>query len=151
MDIRNIKIISLILVCLLSVNFVLAFGVSSPYWKDHPLEMSSGETKSVVFTLVNKPDAEIAQAFVSLEDGTEIAEIISGKEYTVIPGTTDTKVILQVIIPDTASVGDSYNIKFSVGSAPEGEGTVQLSVKYNIEFTEKFLEKPVVPPETKET
>ena len=142
MDICNIKIISLMLVCLLSINFVLALGVSSPYWKDNPLEMYPGETKEVKFSLVNRPDAETAQAFVFLEDGVGVAEITSGTEYTVTPGTTNTKVILQVTIPDEANIGDSYDVKFSVKSVPEDEGMVQLTVGYNVDFPVVVVGKP---------
>jgi len=68
MDIRNIKIISLVLVCLLSINFVFALGISSPYWKDNPLEMYAGETRTIAFSLVNRIDGGVAEAFVILQE-----------------------------------------------------------------------------------
>ena len=144
MEFHNIKIIILMLVCLLSVNLVLALGVSSPYWKGNPLEMYPGQTRDVAFALVNKPDAETVQAFVLLEDGAGIAKITSGTKYTVIPGTTNTKVVLRVSIPKNANIGDSYDVKFSVKSASEGEGTVLLDIKYDVKFPVKVVDKSEV-------
>ena len=136
------SIISLMLVFLLSINFVLALGVSSPFWDDHALEMYPGETREVAFPLVNRADAETAQAFVSLENGMEIAEITSGGEYTVVPGTSNTKIMMRISVPAEANIGDSYDVGFSVKSNPEGDGTVQLKVKYNVDFPVVVVEKP---------
>lgn len=142
---NSIKLIILALAVLLSVNSILALGVSSPYWKDNPLNMYPGQIKDVAFTLVNKPDAETAKAFVAMEDNAEIAEITSGAEYNVIPGSTNTKVILKISVPETATIGSIYNVKFSVKSAPsEEEGTVQLIMGYNINFPVKIVEQSQV-------
>jgi len=55
-----------------------------------------------------------------------------------------------VSIPESASVGDSYNVKLSIG-APNDEtgGNIQLGVGYNVEFPvnvveEEITEKPGV-------
>jgi len=151
---NNLKLITLALVAILSINFVLALGVSSPYWDKNPLKMFPGETKEVAFTLTNSPNSETATAIVTLDEGAGIAEVISGEEYTVAPGTTSTKVILKISVPETATLGTIYNIKFSVKSAPsDEEGTVQIIMGYNIEFPVKVIEQsqeeiPEVPEET---
>jgi len=151
MDIRNIKLIALAFILLFSINLVLAIGVSSPYWDQKPLKMYPGQTKEVSFTLVNKPDAGTEKAFVTLEKSAEIAEITSGSEYDVAPGTTNTKVILKITIPPTASIGDSYDVMFSVkGAPPEEEGMIQLVVGYDIDFPVEVVDQSEVMEEVEE-
>ena len=139
---NNIKTAILILVILFSMHSILALGVSSPYWKDNPLSMYPGQIKEVAFTLTNKPDAETAVAFVSMDDDAGIAEITSGTEYNVAPGSTNSKIMLKISVPDTATIGDTYNVKFSVTSEPpKGQGPVQLTMGYNVEFPVKVVEQ----------
>ncbi|MFH1585846.1 MAG: hypothetical protein ABIB79_03700 [archaeon] len=141
------RVIILILVLLLSLNCVLALGVSSPYWKDKPLKMYPGEVKDITFTLVNKPTGETEKAFVAMEDDAGIAEITSGSEYFVEPGTVNTKVRLKISIPESASVGDNYKVMFSVkGASPSSSGMVQLSVGYNVDFPVEVVPEVEVPP-----
>ncbi len=142
----SLKLTALALVVLFSVNLVLAIGVSSPYWDENPLKMFPGQTKDVAFTLVNKPDADTAQAFVEMTESAGIAQLTSGTEYTVIPGETDTKVILTIKIPETTNIGETYNVGFSVKAAPpEGEGTVQISVGYDVNFPVTIVSESEVP------
>ena len=145
MGICNIKLISLVLALLVSINLIFALGVSSPYWKDNPLEMVPGETRDVSFSLVNRADAETATAYVVIDDSAGIASLKSGDIYTVAPGSTDNKVILEISIPEDAQIGETYNVKFSVSSAPEGEGTVQLSLKYGVDFPVKVVTESNTP------
>lgn len=150
MDIRNLKMISLVFVFLLaSITSIFALGVSSPYWDKNPLKMYPGEIRDVEFTLVNKPDADPADAFVKLTNTGGIAELISGSTYTVQPGTTNTKVVLKISIPSDAQIGEIYNVAFSVESGPpEEEGTIQLAVGYNVGFpVEVVPESEVIKPE----
>jgi hypothetical protein len=142
---NSIKLIVIAITFLLSMNYVSAFGVSSPYWKNNPLELSPGETKEVAFTLASSPTEETTTAVVSLIGDAGIAEIISGTNYSVAPGSTNTKVILKISLPETATIGYTYNVKFSVKPAPsEGQGTVQLAIKYDIDFPVKVVEKSQV-------
>ena len=146
----NKKIISTIL--LISTIFlipnVFAFGISSPYWKDNPLQMHPGETKEIAFNLQNCPSLSetcdqkdiIIQAI--LEEGEEIAEITSGSQYTIPFGTADTNIILRISAPEE-SPQNIYTIKFSVSSPPSEEaGNVQLGTKYNVEFSVIIASSP---------
>ena len=145
---NNIKITTLIIIFLCSINYVAALGVSSPYWEEHPLKMHPGQSKEVSFSLVNKPNAELANAIVELIQGEQIAEITSGKFYSVAPGTTDTKVILKLDIPENAKIGDVFDVKFTVkAGAPEDEGTVQIAVGYNVNFPIIIVEESEIPEE----
>ena len=145
MDNRNLKIISVFLFAIFLTNTVFALGINSPYWKTNPLKMYPGETKDISFTLVNSVDEKTpANAFVSLIEENEIAQITTGDQYTIIPGGKET-LVLKISVPESAKIGDSYNIKFSVKSAPKEEtGNVQLNIGYNIDFPVIITEKSSV-------
>ena len=129
------KLITLIIILILTANLVVALGVNSPYWNGNPLKISSGETREVSFPLVNSINEKTTEATVSLTEGTEIAEIISGEKYTVKPGENDKNIILRITIPENVQLGDSYNVKFVVRYSPQGEGAnVKLDVEYNVDF-----------------
>jgi hypothetical protein len=163
MDNRHtLKLFSIALaIVILSSASVLAFGISSPYWKNNALKMQPGQVKDVFFNLQNCPalletcNNEDVNVVVTFEEGSEIAQLSSGTNYLVPYGTRDTNINLKVSIPSTANVGDSFNIKFSLTSPPEeGVGTVQLGVKYNVDFPVQVVEdsspEPSQPTSTKE-
>ena len=125
----------IILILFLNITTISALGVNAPYWNDNPLKMYSGETREVVFPLVNSIDEKTTEASVSLVEGKEIAEITSGEKYIVQPGSTDKNIILKITVPSDSKIDDSYKIKFFVRYTPQGEeGNVKLDVEYNIEF-----------------
>lgn len=134
---NSIKIISLALVFLLvGTGSAFALGVSTPYWDDHPLKMYPGQVKEISFLLVNKVGNPTANAFVSLDESAGVAEITSGSEYSVPAEARDVNVVLEISIPASASIGNNYDIKFSVKSvAEEGQGgNIQLGVGYIVNF-----------------
>lgn len=138
----------ILVILLFSLTLVQAVGISSPYWKTNPLKMYKGETKEVSYALTSRPDAEteIVQVFMVNDEG--IAEIISGIEYTVEPGTVSTKVKIKVSIPETAEVGENYNVVFNAKGSPEGEkGMVQLSISYETNLPIEVIEEPKIAPE----
>lgn len=152
MDNRAIRAtITTLAIFLVATQLVSAFGISTPYWKAYPLEILPGETKEVPFNLQNCPslsetcDKTEINVIVSLEEGQGITEITSGDSYQIPYGTANTNVVLKLTIPEDAKSGDSYNIKFSVTSAPKDEsGNIQLGVKYNVEFPVKVIESTQV-------
>ena len=134
MDNSN-KLITIGILIILSINLVFALGVNSPYWQTNPLKMYPGETKEVVFPLVNSVNEPTTEATVSLTKGNEIAEIISGDKYNVNPGENDKNIVLRITIPENAKIGDDYGVGFKVLYIPAGEsGNVKLNVEYNIDF-----------------
>src|SRR3989344_4312871 len=118
---RNLKIGLLVFaVLLVNTSFVLALAVNSPYYNSNPLKVYAGQEKEIVFDIYNCPpmsdscDKEDIAATVTLEEGSEIAEITSGSEYNL-------------------DFGSSGKIRMSVQSIPEGAG-VRMGIKYNVEF-----------------
>jgi len=142
----NLKLICIVIASIIlipiSIAYVLAIGVSAPYWDTNPLNMYPGQTEEIIFTLTELPDAEISNVIVSLGRGFEIAEIISGSEYTVYPGTADTNIILRVSIPKNAAIGDKYKVSILVQpTPPKTPGNVQIATEYDVNFPVKVIEK----------
>jgi len=69
---NNNKLITIGILLLLQINLVVALGVNAPYWNENPLKMYPGETKEVVFPLVNSVNEPATEAIVSLTKGGEI-------------------------------------------------------------------------------
>ena len=130
------------LIILFSINSVFALGINAPYWNSNPLKMYPGETKYSEFYLVNSVTEPDARAIVELIESEGIAEISGPREFSVPSGSNDRKIILKISVPAEASVGKTYNIKFSVRSGEEQQqGTVQLSVGYDVEFPVLIVNK----------
>ncbi len=137
----KLKFFTILAILIIGIPTIMALGVSSPYWKDNPLKMAPGQVKEISFSLTNSPTEETEKASISLLEGKEITEIISGLNYTVSPGSTDTKVILKISIPSSAKIGNSYNITLFIKSSPtKEEGTVKLSIGYKASFPVLIVE-----------
>ena len=138
MDNRNISLFFIVIIAILLVGTlnVSAFGISSSYWNGNPLMVKPGETKDVVLTLVpSKDQISIDGVSASLVEGGEIAQIISGNEYSVSPDTGNTPITIRVTIPSYDPLGKEYKVKLSlVSSSAEGTGTVQLGIGYDVDF-----------------
>lgn len=148
MGFSNIKIImTLVVLTLLGVPSIMALSVSSPYWDNNPLVMSPGEIREISFTIANKETDPTTTALVTLKESGGITQLISGTEYSVIPG-GNTKVKLRISIPENANAGDKYDIEFVVKSVPQEEGTIQLGISYNIGFPIQIVEETVIIPES---
>ena len=144
MDNLNLKILGmLVIVFLVATGDVLALGVSSAYHENNPLKIYPGETKEVAFTLVNG-ESYLEEVVVSLKEGSEIASIISGEKYRVIPLSNDVKIILRINIPEDANLGEEYSVGFTViPDSKEEQGTVQFGIGYNIIFPVKIISEPM--------
>jgi len=124
-----------ILVCfifLVSISIVNALGVASPYWKDHPLKISPGESEIFNLNLQNVVDEEDIIMKVSLvADGNGIAKLVEGeKEYLVKAGTYDTYIPVEIKIPKNFGYG---TVEVQIDLTPlikqEGGNMVDLSTK----------------------
>jgi len=142
MENNNIKSLFIIFTfVLVGVQIASAIGISTPYHKSNPLEMYPGQEREVSFNLQNCPSLSETceggkiEVLVLIEEGGEIAEIVSGNEYKIPYGTADTNVILKMAIPATVAVGTEYSVKFVIKPTPEDSGdTIQLGVDYTVEF-----------------
>ena len=118
------------------ITTVTALGVSPSYWKENPLKMYPGQSREVTLTLLQSSEEKSsAEVQVSLIEGSEIAKIKSGKDYTVESGSKE-EIILEITIPNDAGQGETYNVKLAISPKPDesGQGNIQLGIIYNEEF-----------------
>ena len=130
-----IKLPCLVIVSILiTTSFVLAFGVSSPYWSDHPLTMAAGETKLVDINLQNMVGTDDVAVKAEITNGGDIATL-NGDIYNVKAGTSDTMVPLEIKIPRKANDGDSYPVTVEFKTvAPEEGGMITMGTGMTIGF-----------------
>ncbi len=132
-----------IIVLILVLNLVSAFGVSSPYWGDRPLVMAKGEKKIIEFTLQNKAGDEDLLIKAEMIKGHEIAEM-KYEEMTIGAGTTGNKFPVEIKMPRNAT--EPYTIEIIIKTAPAGKGApVTLGVGAGIRFQVYPSEEVVEP------
>ncbi len=140
---KGVMIFALLMAVCLSTS-VAAFGISSPYWKENPLVMSPGESKEVHMTLQNMVGDEDLTVQAALVSGSEIATLTDESNvYEVKAGTADTKVNMDIVVPEDAMLEDSYNIVVSISTVTSSEGGgVSLGSAIDKSF-EVIIEAPV--------
>jgi hypothetical protein len=129
------------LVVLLNLSLVFA-GVTSPYDKNHPLNVYPGEETTVKFSYQNLGNENDLNLVLEIVEGDEFVKLDS-KEYTV---PADSKLTIEVgfKIPRSYEVGESksFRIKFSEVPSETGEGMVTLGLGTSIGFNIDVVEKP---------
>ncbi|MEM4703050.1 MAG: hypothetical protein QXP53_01010 [Candidatus Pacearchaeota archaeon] len=107
----NLTFGMLVAIVILTLSNVSAFGITSPYWKERPLELAPGEIATVTLQLQNMVGNENLRVRAEIINGTEIAEIIDpNKEYYVPLGVKNVTVNIRIIIPTSAPEGKEYTI-----------------------------------------
>jgi hypothetical protein len=117
-------------VFILAVEGVFAYGVSSQYTEDFPLQMSPGETKDIHVVLQNRGGATSDMiATGKIQEGADIAKLTGLKKEYLVPAGDEIKVNIQVSIPKEVEIGRNYdiiiNFDFS-GSSAETEGPLGI-------------------------
>jgi hypothetical protein len=134
----------LVLVVLLMVcSLISALGVGSIYSKKNPLEMYPGQEKVVFFKLENPDSDGRISIDGSLTRGNEIASL--GKtSYKVDPGE---QVYAEVVVkvPETASIGQTYEVAYTFSEVPEAAGGVSFSQSAKGGFDVIVVEKSAEP------
>ena len=126
--------ISLLIFSLVFAGIVSAsYGISSPYWKGHPLQIAPGDTRTVSITLQNMEEEDI-KVKVILKKGSEIASIEEG-EYTIPSKTKDTEILVKIQIPEEVEFGTEYLVTLSSSEVISGDtGGVSLGVSMETSF-----------------
>ena len=123
-----------ILIALLIVPFVTAFGIVSPYMPSDNFVMQPGETKDLKFGLQNMVGNEDLTLQVSLLKGSEIARLTdTSNTYLVKFGTSDTEVNLKIEVPANVTVGTSYPVIVSFATVTSGASAGGAAVGTGIE------------------
>jgi hypothetical protein len=116
------------LLALILLPLISAFGVSNFYYGNNPLRMDAGETKEITFLLQNIVGNQDFTARAEISEGQEIARINDSGVYQVPLGTQDVPVKVVVSIPKKDKAGKKYTIKLGITAIPKNEeGTISLS------------------------
>ena len=89
------------------------------YHEDHPLQLSPGETREVIFNVQNMPGPENITVTPSVGQGIEILEIDSTKIF--VPVGSSVEIKATVNIPIDAEIGDTYPVQITFTTAIESE------------------------------
>jgi len=138
---RTPLLISFVLLSILTINLVSAFGVSSPVWRGNPLGVSPGKTGTVELTLQNMVGTEDVTVRVILKEGKEIA-IVEEKDYLIKAGTKDTRIPVRVTIPQGTPLGTTYIVKVSFDTVTPGSSAVVLGTGMDTTFDVLVIEEP---------
>jgi hypothetical protein len=148
MNKKNFIIASGILMLLiLLIGFVNAFGIVSPYWKGNPLKVYPGGSASVDLSLQNMGTNQDVRVRVDLIKGNEVATL-EKNEYLVKANTKDTAVLVKVNVPASASVGTTYQVTLTTKTITPGGTGVVFGTGMDTSFDVIVVEKPAAPVET---
>lgn len=121
-NMKKIKNIILLLVCLFLVQAVYSAGVASPYSENIPLVMAPGQVHEFYLGLQNMVGNEDLKSIVKVSSGNEFLEITdTNNEYLVPFGSKDIKINLKVTVPEDIKEGD-YTLGVEVKFIPINEG-----------------------------
>jgi len=127
---------------LVLISFVSAAGIVSPYWKDYPLEMHFGETKTVNFVLQNMVGNEDITVKVELKEGGDITTL-DKDTYTARAGTSDTLIPVIITIPEDYNKG-MQKVELEIKTVAEDTGgMITLGTGWIASFNVILSEKPV--------
>ena len=123
-----------IILIILSISFISAFGVSTSYWKGNPLQIAPGDTKTISLRLQNIGTEDDITVRAILTGGSEIAST-EEKDYLVKNGTKDTAVPVKISIPLDTEIGTEYRVTVSFKTVtPGGTGGVVLGTAIDTSF-----------------
>jgi hypothetical protein len=117
---KYFKIGIFVMFSLLFINSISSFGVGSAYHKDHPLEISPGESKEIIFNLQNMAGSSDVMVESTIEGNEEIIKLINN-EKVFIPLGKEENIIAKVTIPFDAKIGDVYPIKLTFTTVTESD------------------------------
>ena len=115
--------ISFLLLLVLAVSLVSAFGVAVPYWGGNPLRVYPGETVTFQVNLQNTElsgDATVEATLSNDADG--MASLANEENLYFIPeGTHETYLPIRVTVPSDANIGDTFRIILRLREVSEGD------------------------------
>jgi hypothetical protein len=123
---------------LLSLSFVSAFGVSTPYWDENPLKLAPGESMDVELVLQNMAGAENDATLRAemTDDGRGVASLIDDNlDYFVPFGSDDVPMRVRVIVPMDIAEGGVRDVEISFTQvSSEDAGMVSVSGGFTTKF-----------------
>jgi len=130
---------------ILSTPNVSAFALSTPHWDTNPLPLTPGESRIVEITLQNKAPADSDDIIVevSLSSKDSVAIISTGETTYDIPYGTATELGLLITIPESAEIGDEYDVRVSAKSSTKDaiNSGVGMNIAAVVSFPVIIVEK----------
>lgn len=112
--------LNIVISLVLLTSLISAFGLGCAYHKNHPLELSPGQTKEVILNLQNmagdknvttKPNIKKGSEIITLEDESDV--------FVPLGASIDVKATATV--PEDAMIGDTYEIEVEFTTITVGE------------------------------
>ena len=130
---NSILLLTISLLVLIIIPAAYSWGVSSPYWKSHPMRIAPGETIDFNLTLQNMVDNYTITVKVDMIDENGIAELMDTNTVYDIPfGRKDIGVPISVTMLKQVTVGDKYEfrVRFRTVTYDPGGG-VSIGIGYD--------------------
>lgn len=115
------------------VSLVSAFGVSSPYWNENPLELARGESKIVELNVQNMVGSNDVSVQAELVQGNDFASL-GDNSFTVEAGTSDTIIPLTIKLPEETKPGESKLVRVEFRTVNEGSQGVAVGTGMVVAF-----------------
>lgn len=154
---KNKLIIGIAVFLLVLTSYAYGFGISSTYVENNNLIMSPGEQETLRFQLQNMVGDENARIEVKIIEGNEISKFrdVEGTEIYTLDVGEKKYIYLDINLPETAQIGDSYKIQITFTSMPleTTTGAMGLKTAINKEYTISVGEpqpEPVAQPKAEE-
>ena len=130
---KNIGLLSIFTILLIGMSFnVIAFGVTSQYWKTRPLIMQPGETKDVSFSLQNMVGDEDVHLLAELKGDKKYVTLTDPSNRYVIPAKTKgVKVNFRITVPADTKIGTTFRVTITFLNAPDST-TQQVGIGTSI-------------------
>ncbi len=129
---------------ILSISFTSAFGVTAPYWDDHPLEISAGQSTNVQLELQNMVGDRNLTVQGSVVQGGNIVSITDKDAKYSVPFGSKVKVNTKVSIPNDAKVGEVYTVGLSFTTLADPSQGLGLGSSIDKYYPIKVIEKAPV-------
>ena len=126
--------LSALVMSLMMISMVSAFGVSSPYWEGNALELARGETKVVNLNLQNMVGNQDVTVQAKLLEGDEIANLNSDEFILVEAQTADTFIPVKIHLPKDITPGTTQEVKVEFKTITNGQGGIALGTGMTIVF-----------------
>lgn len=120
-----------------------AVGISRDYLPNNTFKLHVGETGRYGVRLPNVEDETVTLYFKVNSTPEDIVKIRGGKDidtYRIGPN-SKVELDIDISVPETAKVGDEYNVKMYVEQGGEGEGQVVFGSAATTDFTVKVVEE----------
>ncbi len=135
------KLYFYMVVFLLSLSMVNAFGMASNYLEDKTMYLAPGEIKEYKVELQNNDPVEQK---IKFELQSEIATIKNKQEYYLVGGDKIKQdVILIIEAPKNVQIGKEYVVKYSAVPITDSGKPINLNIKFNNEFKVIIRKKDV--------